>query len=303
MIRILLCVLFVLICIHGYIVIECLKRICKPIRYNRQELYQAEIDNGFKQAIEDYEKKWEKRLFSLECNGVTLKGEVIFHPEDRRKAVIIAHGQKVNRCCSIKYAAMFYNLGYHVLIYDERYFGESSGDYSTLGQNESLDLKEVYAYAREVFGEDCRIGLHGESMGAATSLLSLRYIQPFFVVADCPFCDSTRLFNEFTIKNVHLPPFVVIPFVKILARLRYHYNIAETSPIEAVRNSDVPICFMHGTSDGLIDCDHSRQMYQVCRSELSEIHLFEGADHARSVVVDPEVYEKILSAFVKKVEG
>ena len=287
----------------SYIVYMCLSLITRPKRYTYEEMRSAEIANGFGSSVRKYEEEWKREPFELSCNGVKISGEIIENPDPvGNKAVIICHGQKVNRYCSLKYADIFMEMGYKVLIYDERYFGKSGGEISTLGQEEAKDLKEVYAYAKKVFGDDCKIGLHGESMGAATSLLSLQYIEPFFVVADCPFSDSYQLYEEFTVKNVHLPPVLILPWVALIAKQKYGYDIRHTVPIDAVRNSDVPICFMHGTSDGLIRHQHSLAMKEVCRNELGEIHLFEGADHARSIVVYPQAYKAILKAFVEKCE-
>ncbi|MBQ1287619.1 MAG: alpha/beta hydrolase, partial [Erysipelotrichaceae bacterium] len=84
-----------------------------------------------------------------------------------------------------------------------------------------------------------------------------------------------------------------------IGKLRYHYDVKGTSPINAVKDADVPICFMHGDSDTLIDCHHSKDMFAVCRNKKSELHLFKGAEHARSIAVDPEGYEAILRDFLK----
>ena len=298
MIKILLIILLVVAVVLLFIAFKCLNLVVKPICYTEEQIRTNEINDGFGDAVEAYETKWKREDLALERNGITISGEVITNPDAQNKVAIILHGHTANRYASLKYAYMFYRKGYHVVIYDERHFGRSTGDFCTLGQEEALDLKMVYDYVKQIFSQDCLIALHGESMGAATSLLSLKYIRPDLVVADCPFCDSERLFNEFVIKNLHIPPVFVIPLVKVLASLLYDYHIDQVSPIEAVKQSDVPICFMHGTSDDLIDCDHSKQMYKVCKNPLSQLNLFEGAAHARSVFVDKKRYEEILYRFL-----
>lgn len=301
--KILLLLIIIYAAVISYIVYMCLKLITRPVRYSYEQMRNGEVENGFESSVLKYEKEWDREAFELPCNGIKISGEIIRNPKaTENKAVIICHGQKVNRYCSIKYAELFRGLGYHVVIYDERYFGKSTGEISTLGQEEAKDLKSVYEYAREVFGKDCLIGLHGESMGAATALLSLKYIEPFFVVADCPFSDSYKLYEEFTVKNIHLPPILILPFVVFIARHKYGYDIMNTNPIEAVRQSSVPICFMHGDSDGLIKHEHSEAMVKVCKDPLSQIHLFKGADHARSIIVDRERYKEIVTEFVKNCE-
>ena len=286
-----------LLALELYIAIRCLNLVVKPICYTEEEIRTNEINDGFEDAVYAYENEWNRKDFSLERNGISISGELINNPNAKDKVAIILHGHTANRYASLKYAYMFYRRNYHVVIYDERHFGRSAGDFCTLGQEEEMDLVMVYEYTGKMF-PGCRIVLHGESMGAATSLYSLKDIAPDAVVADCPFCDSQHLFGEFIQKNLHIPPVLILPVIKVLAKLKYNYLFRDVSPIESVRNSDVPICFMHGKEDKLINCDHSVQMYQVCRNSLSQLNLFEKADHARSVFVDKEHYEEIMYRFL-----
>ena len=298
-------ILLLIIFIVLYIIAEkCLMLIVKPVIYSAEEMRQQAIDHGFGDCVDAYENVWNREAFTLDSEGVTLLGEIIRNPDPKgNRVAIICHGHTVNRWNSLKYADIFYRRGYHVVIYDERHFGASTGDFCSLGEYESKDLNNVIAYVRELFGKDCFLALHGESMGAATSLLVLRYTDVNLVIADCPFCDSERLFTEYITRNMSIPPILVIPLMEVLARLQYNYHIKETSPMEAVRNSDVPICFMHGIDDTLIACDHSETMIKLCRNPKSRLHLFPGAEHARSIVVDRKRYEELVDDFLRDCNG
>ena len=287
-----------------YIAQKCLMLIVKPVIYSAEEMRQQAIDHGFGDCVDAYENQWNREAFTLNSEGVILSGEIIRNPEAKgNRVAIICHGHTVNRWNSLKYADIFYRRGYHVVIYDERHFGASTGDFCTLGEYESKDLLNVITYVREIFGKDCFLALHGESMGAATTLLVLRYTDVNLVIADCPFCDSERLFNEYIRKNMSIPPILVIPLMEVLAKLQYNYHIKETSPMEAVRNTDVPICFMHGTADTLIVCDHSETMSKLCKNPKSRLHLFPDAEHARSIVIDRQHYEKLVDDFLRDCGG
>ena len=278
---------------------KCLDLIIRPVRHSEEEIIKGETNDGFADSIERYEKEWKREDFTLDCQGAVISGEIIENPKAKgNRVVIVCHGHTVNRYTSLKYADIFYNEGCHVVIYDERYFGRSTGDFCTLGQEETKDLLKVYEMVKERF-PGCRIVLHGESMGAATVLLSLRYIKPDAVVADCPFCDSERLFREYIRRNMSIPEILVIPLLEFMAKVKYHYDIRKTSPIAAVKESDVPICLMHGTVDTLIVCDHSEELYKVCRNPLSQLNLFEGARHASSITVDRKRYIKLVHDFLK----
>ena len=282
----------------------CLRMVARPKRWSAVDMRSQEIENGFADCIEAYEKHWPREKVSFERDGVTLRGEFIDNPAEcgrRRKIAVICHGQTANRYAALKYADIFYRAGFSVLIYDERYFGESGGTCCTLGQEESLDLAEILAQVRRRFGENCLVALHGESMGAATALLALRYTSVDLIIADCPFADSELLFFQWLGNYLPIPPALILPFFEFVARVRFGYLVGETSPIAAVREADVPICFMHGKADTLIPCSHSEELCSVCRDDRSELHLFEGADHAQSITSDRARYERILLAFLDKI--
>ncbi len=302
MIYILIIILVLALCAMGYISEKCLQMIVHPVRRSYEEMKEAEIRDGFQHVIEAYENGWDRNDFQIDRSGTIIRGEIITNPQPQgNKVAIICHGHTANRYACLKYGDLFYRRGYHLVIFDERYFGASDGSYCTLGEKESEDLAAIIGHARKTF-PGCRIALHGESMGAATALLVLRYTDVDLVVADCPFADSERLFNEFIIRNLKMPPILVIPLMEVLAFLQYGYHIRKTSPIQAVRNTDVPICFMHGIEDTLIVCDHSKTMHEVCKNPLSQLHLFEHAKHAASIDTDPKGYDEIVGAFLQKCE-
>lgn len=280
----------------------CLRMVCLPRRWSAAGMRAQEIENGFADCVEAYEKRWPREELSFTRGGVTLRGEFIDNPEDRgarRRIAVICHGQTANRYAALKYADIFRRAGFSVLIYDERYFGESDGDCCTLGQEESKDLAVILAQLRRRFGEDCLIALHGESMGAATALLSLRYTRPDLIVADCPFADSEELFRQWLGKYLPIPPGLILPCFERAARRRFGFLVRENSPVAALRAAEVSILFMHGRDDTLIACSHSEELYRACRGEGCALHLFDGADHAQSIVSDRARYERIVLAFLK----
>lgn len=284
------------------IAVGCLRMVVKPRRWSAEGMRAQEIENGFADCVQAYEKRWARESMEIRREGVTIRGELIDNPEERgprRRLAVICHGQTANRYAALKYADIFLRAGFSVLIYDERYFGESDGECCTLGQEEARDLAAILGWVRLRFGEDCFIALHGESMGAATALLSLRYTSVDLIVADCPFADSELLFRQWIEKRLPLPSGLLMRWFEYLGRKRYGYFVRETSPIAAVADAEVPICFMHGRDDTLIPCSHSEELFRACRDGRSELHLFDGADHAQSIVVDRARYEALLLAFLK----
>lgn len=281
-----------------------LKMATKPVAHTIAEMREQQIATEHID-IDLYDNRWNKQAFELDGLHGKLRGEVIFNPNDggkRKKVAVICHGHTVNRMNSIKYAIVFYKLGFNVVMYDHSYFGESEGKFCTLGYYERHDLSTVIDYARNQFGKDCVIALHGESMGAVTVLTELGVRSDVdLVVADCPFSDTLVYYKELFTQLTHLPSFPVVEMTGNLAKMKYGYDYSKCNPIEDVKQSDVPICFIHGKADDYIAPHHSADMYDVCRNPLSELHLVDNARHACSHMVDGEGYFNIVKSFVNKV--
>ncbi|MCH5159640.1 MAG: alpha/beta hydrolase [Clostridiales bacterium] len=298
-----LAVLYLLFCI--VIASVLLKAATTPVAHTIDDAreYQAKYEG---MQFDDYDEKWSKQAFELDGVSGKIRGEIIFNPamSPRNKVAIICHGHTWNRINSLKYAYLFYNKGYNVIIYDHAYFGLSDGEFTTLGLNEKLDLSAVIDLARETFGKDAIVALHGESMGAATVLCELGIRSDIdFVVADCPFSNTMKYYRELCTHLTHLPGFPIVDFANLMSKRKLGYDFTKVNPIEGVRASNAPICFIHGKADTYIRPSHSEAMSQASSNPLTELHLFEGAEHACSHCTDKELYTKVVSAFIDKVES
>lgn len=283
-----------------------LKAAATPVAHTLDEAraFQVEYEN---MDFTNYDSVWRKVPFEVDGVQGKLRGEVIYNDNiqqgSRVKVAVICHGHTWNRLTSIKYANIFYAKGYNVVIYDHPYFGLSEGNYTTVGDKERYDLDEVLKYVREIFGKNALVALHGESMGAATVLLELGVRNDIdMVVADCAFSKTMSYYRELCKRLTHLPGFPIVDISNVTSKRKYGYDFRTVNPIDAVRNANVPICFIHGRADKFIDKHHSEDMYKVSLNPLSELHLIDKATHARSYHADNALYTKIVGDFLDKVE-
>ena len=105
-------------------------------------------------------------------------------------------------------------------------------------------------------------------------------------------------------RQLKLPADLLYPFVKLGARLYGHFNLEETSPIEAMKKCTKPIIFIHGEADDFVPCEMSRQNYSACASPKT-ILTVPGAGHGLGYLMDTEGYFRTLEEFAKrcKLEG
>ena len=299
-----LCIVVLWLAVSAVIARKTLKMASAPVAHTFEQARRVQGDIE-KQDFTDYDVNWKKQDFEIEGLHGKLRGEVVFNPcaSKRSKVAVICHGHTWNRINSLKYATIFYNKGYNLVLYDHSYFGSSEGKFCTLGYYERVDLSRVIDFTRQTFGQNAFLALHGESMGAVTVLCELGVRGDIdLVVADCPFSATTEYYREVYEHTFHLPSFPVIEFCSHMAKRKYGYEFDKCRPIDDVKNSGVPICFIHGAADKFIFPHHSERMFAACKNNLSELHLVPDAGHARSYLADNDGYRKIVSDFLDKIE-
>ena len=261
----------------------------------------------------DKEISWEKEhglwgnYDSYEKEEYTVKGykdyelhvTLVKNPVETDKYVIISHGFKSNRYGAVKYVDSYMDLGFNCIIYDLRDHGENKKTALSLGQFESEDLEKLIEDSYNRYG-NIKLGLHGESMGAATSLMVLaKKPKVDFVVADCGFSNLYDLLHAaYDVAKVG----TVLPSVNIAMKLRYGYDMKKTSPKDALVGNEIPICFIHGEADTFILPENS-EVNKAATAGYSELHLVPDAAHARSREVLGEAeYRSIISNFLDNID-
>ena len=269
----------------------------KPL--TTEEMYKFVYDNK-EYKKDDFDKLKKEEVTIKTSDGLMLKGYYIYGNKDKEKTVILVHGITVGIPWSFKYMDMFLKRGYNVLIYDQRRHGESEGKYSTYGYYEKEDLKLWTDFVRRKNGSNAKIGLHGESMGAATVLQYAKVDSNIdFIIADCGFSSLPKLLN-IIIKKSHVIPFPVLQLSSHKAKRLAGFKYDDVKPIEVVRNTNIPIMFIHGLEDDFIPYSMSVEMYEA-KKGLKALYLAKGAKHACSVKVDKDKYEREVNEFLNKV--
>lgn len=184
-----------------------------------------------------------------------------------------------------------FQLGHSVLLIDQRGCGESEGNTITFGIREYKDCLCWVDFMEKEFGKNRNIILTGVSMGAATVLIAAGETLPKNVVgvlADCGYTSAKQIIFS-VIQNMKLPPKLAYPFVRLGAKLYGRFDPEETSPLEAMKRSTLPIIFFHGETDDFVPCYMSRENYDACISKKMLITI-PNAGHGLCYPVDPDRY-------------
>ena len=258
------------------------------------------LDEALQWQSEHYDTSFYQTLEKTDytvsgADGYTLHVQLLKNPEPTNRYIILSHGYTDNRMGSLKYAGMYLDLGYNCIIYDLRGHGKNEPAPTTYGILESQDLKALIEDTRTRYPGLTQLGLHGESLGAATTITVLKYApQVDFAVADCGFSDIENVLRE-GYKNANVPQFL-FDLADLGARIRYHHALKDMRPIDSLNKNRIPILFIHGADDAFILPKNSRDMAERTRSP-QELHLISGAGHAESILIDPEHYREYVSGF------
>ena len=194
-----------------------------------------------------------------------------------------------------------FKIGRSAIVIKQRASGESEGFIITFGIKERLDCIAWCKYITERFGEDVKIILTGISMGAATVMMASGEELPSSVVsvlADCGYTSPKEIIIK-VMKDMKLPAAIFYPFVKLGARIFGGFDLEETSPIEAMQKTKLPIIFIHGDSDDFVPHYMSERLFEVCASKYKSFVTIEGAGHGLAYPQNMDKYLGALRNFEK----
>ncbi|MDD6812657.1 MAG: alpha/beta hydrolase [Lachnospiraceae bacterium] len=224
-----------------------------------------------------------------------------FPCEGSKKVVICFHGYTSEGLNDYSTLALFYrNNGYNLLIVDERAHGQSEGKYIGFG---CLDRHDAMLWIRkmiEKLGEDCKILLHGDSMGAATVLMTNGLKLPPQVkaaVSDCAFTSAWDVFTSVLNNMYHLPAFPLMQIANRMIKQKAGYELDECDARKEVAKAEIPILFIHGSADSFVPCSMVYELYEACRTE-KKLLVIEGAGHVESCYRDEKLYQEAIESFI-----
>lgn len=259
-----------------------------------------ESDSGvWDQAYFDALPKEEVRLSSP--SGYELRGWFVPAKRSSNRTVMLVHGVTRSRLASVKYVELFRRRGFNVFLYDHRRHGQSGGDYTTYGYFEKYDLQACVDWVVQHTGPDPVIGIHGESMGAATALQHAAIDNRVaFYIADCGYSDLAGQLAHRLKEEFRLPRNPIIPLVAALCRLRGRFRFRDVSPMEAMKRTETPVLFIHGEEDDYVPTDMSKAMF-AAKPGFKRLYLAPGANHAEAYMKNPGEYDRIVGAFLSDI--
>ncbi|WP_399201832.1 alpha/beta hydrolase [Sutcliffiella deserti] len=275
------------------------------VMYIRKKTNEEILDREMKLGHykeEAYRKLAKKELTIPSPLGYNIYGE-LFDLPDSNRYMIFSHGVTQNTLNSIKYMNIFMRKGWNVVLYDHRRHGKSGGTTTSYGFYEKHDLKAVVDWVRDQAADDeAIIGVHGESMGAATLLMYAGGLEDGadFYIADCPFSDLEEQLAYRLKADFKIPKQLVMPIASTFLRLRDKYSIRDVSPINVIENIDNPVLFIHSEPDDFIPIMMTQQLFEKKKGK-KQLYVAKNGSHAMSYSDNREEYEKAIDEFLEEI--
>ena len=258
-------------------------------------------------AIKEQGKDWfdntnkEKLVIKSTNANKNLHADFIFPEKESDIFVIIIHGYTSEPRGMGMYAQKYHELGYNVLMPSLNGHADSEASTVTMGWKDRLDIVDWVNFIAENYPES-KIILHGESMGAATTMMTTGEDLPDNVkvaVADCGYTSVWDIFSNKIKNNFKMHEFPTLYSANVVNKIYSGFDFKEASAIEQLKKSKTPTIFIHGDKDTFVPYEMLDRVYDACASEKEKITI-PDSPHARNACVDPELYWNSVIKFINR---
>lgn len=201
------------------------------------------------------------------------------------------------------YAEHFMKMDMNVLLPELRGHGKSEIKYYGLSY---LDGYDVNQWIRWILKKDAeaRIVLFGISIGGASVAMASEFERNESV--KCIITDSAPSSVYKQMQRVYswmlkLPRFPIFSLTEVAIRVFAVFKLSDATLIPNISNIKKPWLIIHGKEDGFVKANMANELFEAATCE-KEILLVDGADHVKSVEVNPVLYWNKVDEFIKKLK-
>ena len=257
----------------------------------------AGYQDNLKNLITSLKERKHEDVYAKSYDNLKLHAR-LYENSKSQKVAILFHGYRGTAlrdfCGGAKEAI---ELGYSVILVDQRAHGSSEGHSITFGVREVNDVLTWVDFVKQRFGKDTSLVLVGISMGGATVLGACDKVgDNVKIIADSPY-PSPKVILSASIRSVHLPTFIFYPLINLAAILFAHTNMNNMSAYKTIENTNNKILIIHGTKDSVVPYETSKKLAETFLDKI-QYELFEGADHGVSYLADTKRYCDIVREFL-----
>ncbi|MGL4982443.1 MAG: alpha/beta hydrolase [Treponemataceae bacterium] len=271
-------------------------------------------------------ERWQKNnlesVLIKSKEGFNLCGDLRLAPNSDGKITLLIHGFRDCANGMAYLAEEYYSRGFSVLAIDCRAHGNSQGNIMGMGYWDAHDLVLWIDFVVNRVGSNCKIVLHGVSMGGAailsyTGLKNKRIREQcnniVLFVSDSAFASFSNQF-AFQLKTIFngcglqsIFRFFLLHGTSLVSFFKNHFFYCQHSPLRRVKNryknnlNDIPLLLFHGTADSLVLPKNAEKIYHAA-SGKKHLEFVENAPHIGAYFYDSNHYFSIIMKLYNKME-
>lgn len=276
------------------------KRPANPYRHVEND--GSERSQIKKRLIDEMIARRFENIYVTSHDGLRLRARLYMQNENAPFAIQM-HGYRSTPMLDFSGGgALALELGFNVIMPDQRACGESEGRTITFGYKESLDTLAWIKYVSDKWGEKREVVLFGVSLGAGTVICAAGRGLPENVrgvVSDCTFSSAKEIVKK-VMRDRKIPQFLY-PLLRFGTIVYGGFDPSKASPVDFAPDIKVPLLLIHGEDDGFVPPEMSQKIYKA--TPQAQLHTFPRARHGTSYIEDTERYKKITVDFLRGLMG
>jgi fermentation-respiration switch protein FrsA (DUF1100 family) len=203
--------------------------------------------------------------------------------EEARGVILFCHGNGGNISHRLDSLLIFYRLGYSVLLFDYRGYGQSEGSPSEQGTYRDGEAAWQYLIQQKGFAAH-EIVLFGRSLGGAVAAHLAGRHGPGGLILESVFTSVPDMAAE------------LYPLLPTRLLSRYHYDTRQ-----ALAGVNSPLLVVHSPNDEIIPFEHGRQLYQAANPPKSFLEI--SGDHNSGFITSGNKYRQGLADFLSGIRA
>ena len=242
-------------------------------------------------------------------NGYNVEVLKIKSNQETEDAMVIVHGIGSNYHEVLNSAFNYLENGYNVIVYNQRHTGLTGGDNYTFGLYERYDLDSVVSFARQMYPSG-KLGVHGFSMGAATSTMHTELNETSknvdFYILDAPYHKMESAVElGIVAENIPLLPVSYTKWAgNVVLKIKEGLVYDDIQPVKSVENISVPVLLIHGTEDKVTPPESSQEIYDAIPHDSKVLWYIEGLGHCEAdEKIEDEYFNRIYQFIDTYVKG
>ena len=297
---IIILLLIVLTIISNHFVNKLLIKTNKKL-FERKESTKEESEE--KKRIKEERRIWfessQKDVYTISSDNLKLHAHLINN--NSNVYVIIVHPYEARGSYMKYFIEKFYNMGFNILAIDLRTHGESEGKIYSLGYLERLDVLAWIKYINDNYN-NVQIILYGISMGANAVMMCCNEDNTNNVKAIIEDAGFTNAYEQLKRRLDMAYKFSFLPIVEatsLMSTIRLGFSFEDIDVKKRVAMSKIPILFIHGDKDELVDYNMVNKLYDACSSEKEKLIIKDG-HHISAVFSNEDLYWNTIKNFISK---